>query len=155
MYIARFSYEVLPVNRQRAIDFIRQEVEAARINGLNSRLLVPFTRGPSGPALQFEIELTNLNELDQFRSRGLGSSEETGQLLHLSARFYSRLPASRFCESRSEAPPVLIQRSWWMRPHFFLMGGSTRSHRAGGVVAYGVRHRSSAWRSPEWTRRAA
>ena len=46
MYIARFSYEVLPVNRQRAIDFIRQEVEAARINGLNSRLLVPFTRGP-------------------------------------------------------------------------------------------------------------
>ena len=31
MSIARFSYEVLPVNRQRAIDFIRQEVEAARI----------------------------------------------------------------------------------------------------------------------------
>ena len=28
MYIARFSYEVLPVNRQRAIDFIRQEVES-------------------------------------------------------------------------------------------------------------------------------
>ena len=80
MYIARFSYEVLPVNRQRAIDFIRQEVEAARINGLNSRLLVPFTRGPSGPALQFEIELTSLDELDRFRSRG--SSEETGQLLH-------------------------------------------------------------------------
>ena len=78
MYIARFPYEVLPVNRQQAIDFIRQEVEAARINGLNSRLLVPFTRGPSGPALQFEIELTSLDELDQFRSRGLGSSEETG-----------------------------------------------------------------------------
>ena len=60
----------------------RQEVEAARINGLNSRLLVPFTRGPSGPALQFEIELTSLDDLDQFRSRGLGSSEETAELLH-------------------------------------------------------------------------
>ena len=69
MSIARFSYEVLPVNRQRAIDFIRQEVEAATINGLNSRLLVPFTRAPSGPALQFEIELTSLDELDRFRSR--------------------------------------------------------------------------------------
>ena len=43
---------------------------------------MPFTRGPSGPALQFEIELTSLDELDQFRSRGLGSSEETAQLLH-------------------------------------------------------------------------
>ena len=74
--------EVLPVNRQRAIDFIRQEVEAGRINGLNSRLLVPFTRGPSGPALQFEIELASLDELDRFRSRGLGSSEETAELLH-------------------------------------------------------------------------
>ena len=29
MYLARFSYDVLPVNRQRAIDFIRREVEAA------------------------------------------------------------------------------------------------------------------------------
>ena len=26
MYLARFSYDVLPVNRGRAIDFIRQEV---------------------------------------------------------------------------------------------------------------------------------
>ena len=82
MYIARFSYEVLPVNRQRAIDFIRKEVEAAKSEGLNARMLVPFTRGPAGAALQFEIELTSLDQLDQFRSRGLGSSEETGQLLH-------------------------------------------------------------------------
>jgi len=82
MYIARFSYEVLPVNRQRAIDFIRKEVEAAMSEGLNARMLVPFTRGPAGAALQFEIELTSLDQLDQFRSRGLGSSEETGQLLH-------------------------------------------------------------------------
>jgi len=26
MYLARFSYDVLPVNRQRAIDFIKREV---------------------------------------------------------------------------------------------------------------------------------
>ncbi len=82
MYIARFSYDVLPVNRQSAIDFIRREVEAAGTSGLNARLLVPFTRGVTGAALQFEIELKSLDQLDQFRSRGLGSSEETAQLLH-------------------------------------------------------------------------
>jgi hypothetical protein len=30
MYLARFSYDVLPVNRQRAVDFIKREVQAAR-----------------------------------------------------------------------------------------------------------------------------
>jgi hypothetical protein len=33
MYLARFSYDVLPANRQRAIDLIRREVEAAREEG--------------------------------------------------------------------------------------------------------------------------
>ena len=41
MYLARFSYDVLPANRQRAIDLIRREVEAARRDGRNARLLVP------------------------------------------------------------------------------------------------------------------
>src|SRR3989442_10377990 len=77
MYLARFSYDVLPVNRQRAIDFIRREVEAARSEGLNARLLVPLTRGHGGVALQFEVELTKLDQLDQFRNRGIGSSNET------------------------------------------------------------------------------
>ncbi len=27
MYLARFSYDVLPVNRQRAVDFIKREVQ--------------------------------------------------------------------------------------------------------------------------------
>jgi len=36
MYLARFSYDVLPVNRQRAIDFILREVGAARGKGLNA-----------------------------------------------------------------------------------------------------------------------
>src|SRR5215207_8208837 len=129
MYIARFSYEVLPVNRQRAIDFIRQEVEAARINGLNSRLLVPFTRGPSGPALQFEIELTSLDELDRFRSRGLGSSEETAQLFIPSARSYSSRPASRFCESRSEAPSCSFRG--WEATSFLMVARRDRTAPAG------------------------
>ena len=61
MYLARFCYDVLPVNRQRAIDFIHREVEAARANRLNARMLVPLTRGHGeGAALQFEVELTSL-----------------------------------------------------------------------------------------------
>ncbi|HEX3416050.1 MAG TPA: hypothetical protein VHT21_06550 [Stellaceae bacterium] len=83
MYLARFCYDVLPVNRQRAIEFIRREVEAARANRLNARMLVPLTRGPGeGAALQFEVELTNLDQLDQFRSRGVGSSQETSDWMH-------------------------------------------------------------------------
>jgi hypothetical protein len=82
MYLARFSYEVLPVNRKRAIDFIRREVEAARANGLHARLLVPLTRGQGGAALQFEIELTRLDQLDTFRHRGVGSDQGTETWMH-------------------------------------------------------------------------
>ena len=82
VYLARFSYDVLPVNRQQAVDFIRQEVEAARRDGLTARLLVPLTRGHGDAALQFEVELTDLDQLDQFRSRGVGSAEETGNWMH-------------------------------------------------------------------------
>ena len=77
MYLARFSYDVLPVNRERAIDFIRGEIEAARRNGLDARLLVPLTRGPGGAALQFEVELSNLEQLDQVRHRA-GPGQDTG-----------------------------------------------------------------------------
>jgi hypothetical protein len=83
MYLARFSYDVLPINRQRAIDYIRCEVDAARGNGLNARMLVPLTRGHGdGAALQFEVELTGLDQLDQFRNRGVGSTQETGNWMH-------------------------------------------------------------------------
>ena len=44
MYLARFCYDVAPTNRQRALDCIRQEAEAARKRGLNARVLVPLTR---------------------------------------------------------------------------------------------------------------
>ena len=82
MYIARFSYAVLPVNRQRAIDFIHREVKAAQRKQLTARLLVPLTRGPGGPALQFEVELPSLDQFDQFRERGIKSDEETGKWMH-------------------------------------------------------------------------
>jgi hypothetical protein len=82
MYLARFSYDVLPVNRQRAIGFIQREVAAARGRQLNARLLVPLTRGPGGAALQFEVELTSLDQLDQFRHSGVDSSQETATWMH-------------------------------------------------------------------------
>src|SRR6267378_2368587 len=83
MYVARFSYDVLPVNRQQALDFIRGELQAAQQSGLTARILVPLTRGHGGgAALQFEVELANLDQLDQFRNRGVGSSEDTGHCMH-------------------------------------------------------------------------
>ena len=47
MYIARFSYAVLPADREQAMDFIRQEMADAREACVGARLLVPFTRGPT------------------------------------------------------------------------------------------------------------
>jgi hypothetical protein len=44
--------------------------------------LVPITRGQNGAALQFELELTSLDQLDQFRHRGVKSDEETGNWMH-------------------------------------------------------------------------
>jgi hypothetical protein len=82
MYLVRFSYDVLPANRQAAVGFIQQEVEAARANGLRARLLVPLTRGFGGAALQFEVEMDDLEQFDSFRSRGVGSSDETGDWMH-------------------------------------------------------------------------
>ena len=79
MFLARFSYDVLPVNRQRALDFIRREVEAARSAGLSARLLVPLTRGQGGPARQFEVELTSRDRLEQVRHRGGGGAPGGGQ----------------------------------------------------------------------------
>ena len=77
MYIARFSYDVLPINRERAIDFIRREVEAASRARLKGRLLVPLTRAHGGSSLQFEVELEKLDQVEAFRRRGLESQSKT------------------------------------------------------------------------------
>ncbi|HVB89981.1 MAG TPA: hypothetical protein VND97_07255 [Beijerinckiaceae bacterium] len=79
MFLARFSYDLLPVNRDRAVAFIRKEVEAAGRNGLGARLLVPLSRGKNCPALQFEVELTSLDQLETFRRQGQGSGEDAGE----------------------------------------------------------------------------
>jgi hypothetical protein len=95
MYLARFSYDVRPLDRQRALDFIRREVEAARGKRLQARLLVPLTRGhgDGAAALQFEVELQSLDQLDQFRSRGVGSSKETGNWMHAFSEVLTQPPA--------------------------------------------------------------
>jgi hypothetical protein len=94
MYLARFCYDVLPVNRQRAIDFIRREVDAAHANRLTARMLVPLTRGHGErTALQFEVELASLDQLDQFRSRGVGSSQETADWMHAFSEILTSPPS--------------------------------------------------------------
>ena len=92
MYLARFSYDLLPINRERAIGFIRREMEAAQQEGLNARLLVPLTRGDSGAALQFEVELTSLDDLERFRHRG-GPGEDTADWIRAFSEILLRPPA--------------------------------------------------------------
>ena len=93
MYLARFSYDVLPVNRQAAVDFIGREVAAARQNGLKARLLVPLTRPHGGAALQFEVELPSLDRLEDFRHRGAGSTTETADWMHAFSEILLAPPA--------------------------------------------------------------
>jgi len=92
MYLARFSYELLPVNRDRAMDFIRREVEAAQRETLSARLLVPITRGESGAALQFEVELNSLDQLEMLRHRG-GPGEDTGDWMRAFSEILLRPPS--------------------------------------------------------------
>jgi hypothetical protein len=91
MYLARFFYDLLPVNRERAIDYIRREVEAAQREGLSARLLVPLTRGEGGAALQFEVELTSLDDLERLRHRG-GSGEDTREWMRAFSEILLRPP---------------------------------------------------------------
>jgi hypothetical protein len=93
MYLARFSYDVLPVHRQDAIDFVRREAEAARAKGLNARLLIPLTRAQGGAALQFEVELGSLDQLDQLRQHGAGSAQETGEWMRAFSEILLSPPA--------------------------------------------------------------
>jgi hypothetical protein len=94
MYVARFSYDLVPINRQQGIDFVREEVETALRNGLNARLLVPLTRGQSGgPALQFKLELTSLAQPEQFRSRGAGSAEDIKGWTHAFSEILTAPPS--------------------------------------------------------------
>jgi hypothetical protein len=77
MYLARFSYDVAPANRERALQSMHHELDAARAKGLEARILIPLTRAHGAPALQFEVALTSLDQLEDFRQRGAGSSDRT------------------------------------------------------------------------------
>ena len=76
MYLARFSYAICPVDRDRALDLLRQQVVAAQGSGLEARLLVPLTRVSGGAALQVEVTMPTLDTFDTFREQGVGG--ETG-----------------------------------------------------------------------------
>ena len=77
MYLARFSYDIKPIDREHALGLLSREVAAARQQGLEARLLIPLTRAPSGGALQVEVLVPTLDRFETFREVGLGSSEET------------------------------------------------------------------------------
>jgi len=77
MFLARFSYDILPVNRHRALELIQREVEAARASGLKARLLVPLTRAHGGAALQFEVELTAAPARKPRRATGCTASAKS------------------------------------------------------------------------------
>ena len=76
MYVARFSYAIRPIDRDRALELLGQEVNAAREQGMEARLLVPLTRPSGGAALQYEVELGSLDAFETFREQGIGG--ETG-----------------------------------------------------------------------------
>lgn len=77
MYVARFSYNFKPVDRDRAMDLLGREVRAAGEQGLRARLLVPLTRAAGGAALQVEVEFDALDGFDRYRDQGLGSADDT------------------------------------------------------------------------------
>ena len=77
MYVARFSYAIRPVDRDRAMELLGQEVEAAQGQGLQARLLVPLTRPSGGAALQYEVTLPSLDAFETFREQGIDGEAGT------------------------------------------------------------------------------
>jgi hypothetical protein len=77
MYVARFSYNIKPVDRDKAMGLLGRSVAAAGEQGHTARLLVPLTRGHGGAALQFEVELDSLDAFERYRDEGMGSADDT------------------------------------------------------------------------------
>jgi hypothetical protein len=93
MYLARFSYDIAPSNRQRALQSMHQELEAAHKKGLEARILIPLTRAHGGPALHFEVALKSLDQLDEFRQRGSGGPKETSNWMQAFSEILLAPPA--------------------------------------------------------------
>jgi hypothetical protein len=70
-------------------------VRACR-DGSRGRLLVPLTRGQGDAGLQFDVQLSNLEQVDQVRHRG-GSDEDTSDWMRFltSILRLARLKAKR------------------------------------------------------------
>lgn len=94
MFLVRFSYDFKPIDREAALSFIRRELAAAHERGLPARLLVPLTRPHGGSAMQFEVEVESLDQLDAFRQRGVGSEDETGDWMHAFSEILISPPAA-------------------------------------------------------------
>jgi hypothetical protein len=77
MFVARFSYSIRPIDRDRALTLLAQEVAAARAQKMDARLLVPLTRASGGAALQYELMLKSLDDFERFRDHGVGGAEGT------------------------------------------------------------------------------
>ena len=93
MYLARFSYDIAPANRDRALESMHHELEAARKKGLEARILIPLTRAHGGPALQFEVALTSLDQLEEFRHRSAGSPNEASNWMRAFSEILLAPPA--------------------------------------------------------------
>ena len=99
MYIARFSYDIAPINRQRAIELIRREVETARSNNQSARLLIPLTRAHGAAALQFEVELLIWTNLIRFDIAVQGQRSRPPVGCASSAKCWSLRPQWKSCGS--------------------------------------------------------
>jgi hypothetical protein len=67
---------------------------------------VPLTRGHGdGAALQFEVELQQLDQLDQFRQRGIGSKQETGNWMHAFSEVLTAPPCVEILHVDAAAGP--------------------------------------------------
>ena len=98
MYIARFSYEVLPVNRQRAIDFIRQEVEVARLSAAGA-----LTGGPFEPAGTDEPGRTR-----SVPGRGLGPAKRVRVWRGRGLKVFASSPVPKSIEDRRFRAPISV-----------------------------------------------
>ena len=62
-----------------------------------------MTRQHGGAALQFELELARLDQLDQFRERGVGSDEETANWMRAFSEILTAPPVVEILRVAEEA----------------------------------------------------
>jgi hypothetical protein len=103
VYVARFSYSIKPIDRARALTLLKQEVSAARQQGLEARLLVPLTRPPFGAALQYEVVAPSLDAIEAFRDEGVGGTAGTRSWLQELSEILQQPPAVELLRIAEEA----------------------------------------------------